>query len=60
MKVCDRHPRKPAKESITIKSSDSHYDLCDACAHEIEKFISDVKKESVEPKRKFFGKKKSA
>ena len=59
MKVCDRHPRKPAKETIHIKSTDSQYDLCESCAKEIEKFISNPKKESVE-RKSFWDKKKSA
>lgn len=60
MRVCDRHPRKPAKDTIHIKSSDAEYDLCGPCISEIEKFISDTKKEAVEKKRNFFGREKSA
>jgi len=60
MRVCDRHPRKPATDTIHMKSSDSHYDLCEPCAREIEKFISNVRKEGVEKKRNWLGREKSA
>jgi len=61
MRVCDRHPRKPAKDTIHIKSTDAQYDLCAQCIGEVEKFISNVKKEAVEPKRNILGmKRKSA
>jgi len=60
MRVCDRHNRKPATETIHIKSSDTQYDLCSECAGKIEKFISNPKKEDVEPKkRSLLGLKKS-
>lgn len=55
MRVCDRHNRKPATETIHIKSSDATYDLCNDCAAQIEKFISSPKKEAVESKRNFLG-----
>ena len=42
-----------------IESTDTEVDLCEPCAKEIMKFISNVKKESVE-KRNWLGKKKSA
>ena len=58
MRVCDRHNRKPATETIHIKSSDSTYDLCADCAKQIEKFISKSKKEAVESNRSFLGLKK--
>ncbi len=60
MRVCDRHPRKRATDSITLKSTDSEFDLCEQCTIEITKFISNVKKESVDQKRGFFGKKNPA
>ena len=60
MRVCDRHPRKKATDSILLKSTDSQFDLCDDCAAQIAKFISNVKKESVDQKRGFFGKKTPA
>lgn len=60
MRVCDRHPRKKATDSIILKSTDSQFDLCEQCTIEITKFISNVKKESVEGKRGFFGNKKPA
>ncbi len=50
MRVCDRHPRKRATETILMISTDSQFDLCEECANLIEKFISDTKKETVEPK----------
>ncbi len=60
MRVCDRHPRKKATEELSFKSTDWKVDLCSECAAEIEQFISSVKKESVDSKRGFFGKKKPA
>ena len=60
MRVCDRHPRKKATDTIILKTTDSQFDLCESCTMEIAKFISSVKKETVEPKRGFFGKEKSA
>ncbi len=60
MRVCDRHPRKRATEEILLKSTDSKFDLCEECAAQISKFISNVKKEDVESKRNWLGKKKSA
>ena len=60
MRVCDRHPRKKATDTIHIKSTDSQYDLCSECADQIAKFISNVKKDSVEKKRGLFGKKTPA
>ena len=59
MRVCDRHPRKQATEKMHMESTDTEVDLCEPCAKEIMKFISNVKKESVE-KRNWLGKKKSA
>ncbi len=43
-----------------LVEDDRWIDLCEPCLTEIEKFISNVKKDSVEDKRGFFGKKKSA
>lgn len=60
MRVCDRHPRKKATDSIVLESTDSRYDLCNQCTIEIVKFISNVKKDSVEKKRGLFGKKSPA
>jgi len=61
MRVCDRHPRKPATDTIVLKSTDSTFDLCETCTIEIAKFLSNAKKEAVEGKRSFFGRdKKSA
>ena len=60
MRVCDRHPRKPATDTIVLKSTDSQFDLCESCTMEIAKFITNVKKEAVEGKRGFFDRKKSA
>ena len=60
MRVCDRHPRKPATDTIILTSTDSQFDLCESCTMEIAKFISNVKKEAVVGKRSFFGKEKSA
>ena len=60
MRVCDRHPRKKATEAIVLKSTDSQFDLCEQCTIEITKFISNVKKDSVEKKPRFFGKKTPA
>ena len=50
MRVCDRHPRKQATDTIKIESTDSEFDLCKQCAEEITKFISNPRKESVEKK----------
>lgn len=60
MRVCDRHPRKKASKEVHFIHDDQRFDLCDPCLAEIEKFISNVKKESVEKKRGFFGKERSA
>jgi len=60
VKVCDRHPRKKATDTIVLTSTDSRFDLCESCTIEIAKFISDVKKDSVEKKRGLFGKKNPA
>lgn len=60
MRVCDRHPRKMATKQMHLVEDDRWIDLCEPCLTEIEKFISSVKKESVEDKRGFFGQKKSA
>jgi len=60
MRVCDRHPRKKATEGILLKSTDSQFDLCDECAAQITKFISNPKKESVVTERRFFGKKEKS
>lgn len=60
MRVCDRHPRKKASKRVHFVEDDTWFDLCEPCLSEIEKFISNVKKESVEDKRGFFGRKKSA
>ncbi len=60
MRVCDRHPRKKATKQIHFVEDDAWYDLCESCLTEIAKFISNVKKESVEGKRGFFGKKTPA
>jgi len=59
MRVCDRHPRKKATDSILLKSTDSQFDLCAECIAEITKFISNVKQENVEG-RGWLGRKKSA
>ena len=59
MRVCDRHPRKKATKIVHFVEDDTWVDLCEPCAKEIMKFISNVKKESVE-KRNWLGKKKSA
>ena len=58
MRVCDRHNRKLAAEVVHIKSTDTYFDLCESCANEALKFLSDKKKETVvpKPKRKLFGK----
>lgn len=50
MRVCDRHPRTPAKGKIIIESTDEHFDLCDQCLYQIKEFICDAAKEAVEPK----------
>jgi len=59
MRVCDRHPRKKATKRIHFVEDDTWFDLCEPCLAEIEKFISNPKKESVERKR-FWDTKKSA
>ncbi len=59
MRVCDRHPRKKATKRLHFIEDDTWVDLCESCTIEITKFISNVKKESVE-KRGFFGKKTPA
>ena len=59
MRVCDRHPRKKATETIKIGSTDAEYDLCKPCAEEIDKFISSPRKEGVESKP-FWDRRKSA
>ncbi len=60
MRVCDRHPRKKATDEILFKNTDSQFDLCADCVDQIAKFISNVKKESVESKRDWLGRTKSA
>ena len=60
MRVCDRHPRKKATKLMHLVEDDRWIDLCEPCLTEIEKFISNVKKESVEKKRTIFGRERSA
>ena len=55
MKVCDRHPRMRSTETIVIASTDAHYDLCAKCAKQVIEFLSKVKQETVEPKRRLLG-----
>ena len=55
MRVCDRHPRKKATKQIHFVEDDAWFDLCESCLKEIEKFISNPKKETVETKRNFLG-----
>jgi len=59
MRVCDRHPRTKATDSLVFKITDWHFDLCADCVKEIEKYIKNPRKESVE-RKKFWGKEKSA
>lgn len=60
MRVCDKHPRKKAVDSVILKSTDSHFDLCEQCILEVTKFLSKPKQVAVEPKRSIFGREKSA
>jgi len=61
MRVCDRHNRKPAKDTIFIESSDTSVDLCAKCIEQITQFISNSRQDEVEkPKRNILGLKKNS
>jgi hypothetical protein len=52
MRVCDKHPAKPAVESMSLSSTDSHFDLCEECAGKVREFMAKPKQEDVQPKRR--------
>ena len=43
MRVCDRHPRSKATDTVHIASHDAYFDLCEQCTNEIMRFISKPK-----------------
>ena len=52
MKVCDRHPRTAAVDSIKMAVTDCTYDLCQACSELLLTFLGDIEQETVEPPKK--------
>jgi len=41
LRVCDRHPERRARESVSLKNEESHFDLCDECKSDLLRFLTE-------------------
>lgn len=48
MRVCDRHPRKPAMDVVSFETDDNKFDLCAECVEKIRVFLGDFEVKDVE------------
>jgi len=61
MRMCDRHNRTKATDTMHIKSLECHFDLCRECSEQVVEFMANTKQETVEkPKRNILGLRKNS